>query len=233
MTTTASGLGFAGAATERCIAFDTATGHQLWSFQTGHQIAAGASIYEDHGKEFVAITVGGTPTSSFGGTASQLQVFALDAISVQSTAPQLRPQIGARRFLRAADAVPPLSSEPHTVSVLAVVVFGPHGDPNIDGTSHGGMTVIVPPGSGAPTSRSATCDGCPRRALPWCARRLGPRRRHARLRGATSSGSTAGVGYSHFTASASAITLTGPTVASRAAGGEWIPRRRALDVAAR
>src|SRR5262249_16779521 len=50
--------------------------------------AAGASIYSINGVEFVAITVGGTTTSSNGGTvASQLQVFNIGGSQKQSTGP--------------------------------------------------------------------------------------------------------------------------------------------------
>ncbi len=77
VTTTDSGLGFAGDGDGVLRAFDLKTGKVLWTFQTGAQIAAGPSLYSVGGKEYVAITVGGTPTSSSGGTASQLQVFAL------------------------------------------------------------------------------------------------------------------------------------------------------------
>jgi alcohol dehydrogenase (cytochrome c) len=87
VTTTASGLGFAGGGDGNLRAFDAQTGKVLWTFQTGHQIAAGPSIYSVNGTEYVAITVGGTPTSSAGGTATQLQVFALGGSSSQSTAP--------------------------------------------------------------------------------------------------------------------------------------------------
>ena len=77
VTTTASGLGFAGGGDGVLRAFDTKTGTVLWHFQTGHQIAAGASIFAAGGKEYVAITSGGTPTSSNGGFASVLDVFAI------------------------------------------------------------------------------------------------------------------------------------------------------------
>ena len=77
VTTTDSGLGFAGGGDGVLRAFDVKTGKVLWTFQTGHPIAAGPSIYSVGGIEYVAITVGGTPTSSNGGTATQLQVFAL------------------------------------------------------------------------------------------------------------------------------------------------------------
>src|SRR5207249_4454031 len=54
-------------------------------FQTGRQIASGPSVYAVDGKEYVAVTVGGTVTSSSGGTvASQLQVFALGGSQTQS-----------------------------------------------------------------------------------------------------------------------------------------------------
>ena len=77
VSTTDSGLGFAGGGDGVLRAFDVKTGKVLWTFQTGHPIAAGPSIYSVGGTEYVAITVGGTPTSSNGGTATQLQVFAL------------------------------------------------------------------------------------------------------------------------------------------------------------
>jgi alcohol dehydrogenase (cytochrome c) len=89
VTTTASGLGFAGGGDGVLRAFDTKTGKVLWRFQTGFQIAAGPSIYAVAGKEYVGIAVGGTPTSSNGGTvASQVQVFALGGSSAQSPPPK-------------------------------------------------------------------------------------------------------------------------------------------------
>ena len=87
VTTTASGLGFAGGGDGVLRAFAVNTGQILWTFQTGHQIAAGPSLYTVNGTEYLAITVGGTPTSSGGGTATQLQVFALGASPAQSKAP--------------------------------------------------------------------------------------------------------------------------------------------------
>ena len=89
VTTTASGLGFAGGGDGNLRAFDLKTGTVLWTFQTGAQIASGPTVFEAGGKEYVAITVGGTPTSSNGGTASQLQVFAIGGASTQSTPPKL------------------------------------------------------------------------------------------------------------------------------------------------
>jgi PQQ-dependent dehydrogenase (methanol/ethanol family) len=89
VTTTASGLGFAGGGDGNLRAFDLKTGKILWTFQTGAQIASGPTIFSAAGKEYVAITVGGTPTSSNGGTASQLQVFAIGGASTQSPGPKL------------------------------------------------------------------------------------------------------------------------------------------------
>jgi alcohol dehydrogenase (cytochrome c) len=79
ITTTESGLGFAGGGDGVLRAFNLKTGKVLWTFDTGAPIAAGASVFSIGGKEYVAITVGGTPTSSNGGTVSKLMVFALDA----------------------------------------------------------------------------------------------------------------------------------------------------------
>jgi outer membrane protein assembly factor BamB len=84
-TTTAGGVGFVGGGDGYLRAFDVKSGEVLWKFQTGRQIAAGPTVYSVGGKEYVAVTVGGTVTSSNGGTvASQLQVFALGGSQTQS-----------------------------------------------------------------------------------------------------------------------------------------------------
>lgn len=87
VTTTAAGIGFAGGGDGVLRAFDTRNGDVLWRFQTGNQIAAGPSVFAIDGKQYIAITVGGTPTSSAGGTATKLQVFALGASQQQSPPP--------------------------------------------------------------------------------------------------------------------------------------------------
>jgi PQQ-dependent dehydrogenase (methanol/ethanol family) len=108
VTTTDSGLGFAGGGDGNLRAFDVKTGKVLWTFQTGFQIASGPSIYSVDGKEYVAIGVGGTATSSGGGTvASQVQAFALGGSAAQSPAPRiLGPMI--RSTPAAADTAAPL-----------------------------------------------------------------------------------------------------------------------------
>lgn len=89
-TTTASGLGFDGGGDGVFRAFDAKTGQVLWSFQTGYQIADGPSVYSVNGVEFVAIAVGGTATSSGGGTlASQIQVFGLGGSGTQPPPPTI------------------------------------------------------------------------------------------------------------------------------------------------
>ena len=115
VTTTASGLGFVGGGDGNLRAFDAKSGSVLWKFQTGRQIAAAPTVYSANGTEYVAITVGGTVTSSNGGTvASQLQVFSLGGSSTQSpaftiafqeptTAPQ-RVEASAASAVRAAPA---------------------------------------------------------------------------------------------------------------------------------
>ena len=87
VTVTASGLGFAGGGDGVLRAFDLTNGKVLWTFQTGRQIAAGPTIFTADGKEYIAITVGGTPTSSGGGLASQLQVFAIGGSKTESPKP--------------------------------------------------------------------------------------------------------------------------------------------------
>jgi alcohol dehydrogenase (cytochrome c) len=97
VSTTATGIGFAGGGDGVLRAFDTKTGKILWKFQTGHQIAAGPTIFESDGKEYIAISVGGTPTSSNGGVFSQLQVFGIGGSQSESPPPQLdrRPAFAA------------------------------------------------------------------------------------------------------------------------------------------
>jgi PQQ-dependent dehydrogenase (methanol/ethanol family) len=102
VTTTDSGLGFAGGGDGNLRAFDLKSGKVLWSFQTGHQIAAGPSIYSVDGKEYIAITSGGTPTSSNGGIASELQIFALGGSSSESKPPTLSVSAASSRSLLAA-----------------------------------------------------------------------------------------------------------------------------------
>jgi alcohol dehydrogenase (cytochrome c) len=87
VTTTASGLGFAGGGDGVLRAFDLRNGRILWSFQTGNQIAAGPTIFAVAGRQYVAISSGGTPTSSNGGTATKLHVFALGGSKDESPPP--------------------------------------------------------------------------------------------------------------------------------------------------
>jgi alcohol dehydrogenase (cytochrome c) len=99
VTTTDGGVGFAGGGDGMLRAFDAKTGKVLWTFQCGAPIASGPSVYSVNGKEFVAITVGGTPTSSNGGTLSLLQVFALGGTTTESTSQQAPRALRAERKL--------------------------------------------------------------------------------------------------------------------------------------
>ena len=100
VTTTASGLGFAGGGDGVLRAFDLRNGKVLWTFKTGNPIASGPTVFAAGGREYVAVTVGGTPTSSNGGTVSQLFVFTLGTgpttRTTESVGPGLsRPVTGA------------------------------------------------------------------------------------------------------------------------------------------
>jgi alcohol dehydrogenase (cytochrome c) len=108
VSTTASGLGFAGGGDGVLRAFNTKTGKVLWTFQTGHQIASGPSIFSVAGKQYVAITSGGTPTSSSGGTATELQVFTLGASQKESPPP----------FLASARAATAQAEQPRTQATV-------------------------------------------------------------------------------------------------------------------
>jgi PQQ-dependent dehydrogenase (methanol/ethanol family) len=97
---TASGLGFAGGGDGLLRAFDLKTGKVLWKFDTGRPIASGPTIFSSGGKEYIAVTVGGTPTSSNGGLVSLMSVFSLPGKSKFSAAPA--------KASRAAASVPSL-----------------------------------------------------------------------------------------------------------------------------
>jgi glucose dehydrogenase len=146
VTTTASGLAFAGGGDGVLRALDTQTGNLLWSFQTGFQIAAAPSIYEAGGKEYLALTVGGTPTSSFGGTASQLQVFTIGASASQSPAPALRPSGPAPGSVGAPPAYLSLGAEPHTLELQVVAAADASGSGTLNGSRDGAMSLRVPAG---------------------------------------------------------------------------------------
>jgi PQQ-dependent dehydrogenase (methanol/ethanol family) len=113
VSTTDSGLGFAGGGDGVLRAFDVKNGKVLWSFQTGHQIAAGPAIYSVDGKQYIAVTSGGTPTSSNGGIASELQIFALGGSKTESK-PPLR--------TLAASAAPVVQATPQAVAAPVVRV---------------------------------------------------------------------------------------------------------------
>ena len=91
VTTTASGLGFAGGGDGVLRAFDLRNGKVLWTFKTGNPIASGPTLFAAGGREYVAVTVGGTPTSSNGGTVSQLFVFTLGQNTTARTTESVRP----------------------------------------------------------------------------------------------------------------------------------------------
>ncbi|HVW89924.1 MAG TPA: PQQ-binding-like beta-propeller repeat protein, partial [Gaiellaceae bacterium] len=130
-TLTASGIGFVGGGDGVLRAFDAKTGKVLWKFQTGYQIADGPSIYSVGGKEYIAIGVGGTPTSSGGGIqASQVQVFALGGSSTESKPPALPDLRADRSTASAASAVVPArkpAAARHASASAAAKVTGPSG----------------------------------------------------------------------------------------------------------
>ena len=100
---TASGIGFAGGGDGNLRAFDLKTGKLLWKFQTGRQIAAGPAIYSVDGKEYIAITIGGSPTSSNGGVLPGLMVFGLGGDKTEFPPPNNLPRVPQRAERRRAD----------------------------------------------------------------------------------------------------------------------------------
>jgi PQQ-dependent dehydrogenase (methanol/ethanol family) len=129
-TLTASGIGFVGGGDGVLRAFNAKTGKVLWTFQTGFQIADGPSIYSVNGTQYLAIGVGGTPTSSGGGTAaSQVQVFALGGSKTESKPPVIadtrQPSSASSAQAPAAKAAP--TRVRRTSASAAAKVTGPSG----------------------------------------------------------------------------------------------------------
>jgi alcohol dehydrogenase (cytochrome c) len=224
VTTTASGVGFAGGGDGVLRAFDTKTGNVLWSFQTGYQIASAPSIYEVKGNEYVAITIGGTPTSSYGGTASQLMVFALKGDPQQLPAPPLRPPGTGPGFLSEPPQFLSLAAEPHTLELQVVASLNaPDGAATLDGTSNGSMTVRIPQGWRVNVSfanHAATrTDAVALVSLVGTSPQPGA----PAFSGAeTPDAPASGIAYFHFTASHEGSYAIASTASGRAAAGEWI-----------
>jgi alcohol dehydrogenase (cytochrome c) len=110
VTVTASGLGFAGGGDGMVRAFALKTGKVLWKFDVGRPVASGPTIFSAGGKEYIAVTVGGTPTSSNGGLAALLSVFALPGKSKFAAAPSTQ---------RASAAVVPRTKAPARATLAA------------------------------------------------------------------------------------------------------------------
>jgi hypothetical protein len=219
VTTTDTGLAFAGGGDGNLLALDTSTGNVLWSFQTGHQIAAGPAIYEADGHENIAVTVGGTATSSFGGTASELEVFSLKGSTTPYPAPPITPA-----NLKLGSANPPpfylsLAPQVHTLRLLVVASQGSgEGADTLDGTSHGTMTVDVPQGwhvnvtaANEATTRS---DSLAVVSAPGGTQPV--------FKGAAASVPASGQTYFAFTASNEGQYVLAGTAGGRGAAGEWI-----------
>lgn len=144
-TSTASGLVFVGGGDGVLRAFDSKTGKVLWSFQTGAQIAAAPVVYSAGGTEYVAVNVGGTPTSSFGGTStSRLDVFKLGATGKPSAAPRLTAALPTATTTPTASLT--LDTKAKTVRLQLVAEKNASGTGYLDGLTAGGTAVTVPQG---------------------------------------------------------------------------------------
>ncbi len=227
ITTTASGLTFAGGGDGVIRALETRTGHVLWSFQTGYQIASGPSVYAIGGKEYIAITTGGTFTSSYGGTASRLDVFTLGADLEQSPSPAIRPS-GALPGL-AAESTQFLAAtpDPHTLSLQVIASFkNPGGATRLNGLPSSALTFQIPKGwrvkvTFANHSRK-NADGI---AVVDAAEATSPQKAafpDAATPGGGADVPAGGVAYFEFTAGREGKYAIASTAPGRAAKGEWV-----------
>ena len=154
VTTTASGLGFAGGGDGVLRAFDLKTGRVLWRFQTGAPIAAGPTLYLNGGKEYLAITVGGTPTSSNGGTLAELQVFAIGGSQNPSPAPS-----AITRAAFAAEDAPRVLSTPSAPQAVRASVAAATGGARIATVGPIRVRAWLPSGDNTETARGRLLVG--------------------------------------------------------------------------
>lgn len=156
VSTTASGLAFAGGGDGYLRAFDAETGAILWQFQTGAPIAVAPVIYEVNGIEYVAVTVGGTSTSSGGGKVSQIEAFAIGGDPMQFGTPGVAAggQTPEEILQRATQEQPELSqfisldeTNPKLVHLTVYAAFdSTNGGLNFNGYANGDATYTVPAG---------------------------------------------------------------------------------------
>jgi alcohol dehydrogenase (cytochrome c) len=226
VTTTSNGLAFVGGGDGVLRAVDTKTGAVLWQFQTGYQIAAGPSIYEVGGKQYLAITTGGTFTSSFGGTASRLDVFALGGDQTQSPAPVLTPPplSTTKTFIVQPTQYFGLGKDSRTVTLQAVTDV--NGKPLLNGWSGGRQVQVTIPKDWTVDVTFANHDTKSAQGLA-----IVPLAGAAPAVGGTpafSGGSTAqpvppgGVGYFAFRSGKQGSYALASTSPGRAAAGQWI-----------
>ena len=147
ITTTASGLLFAGGSDGVLRALDAESGKVLWTFQTGAQIASAPTIYELDGKEYLAITSGGTFTHANGGKRSKLEVFALGGDTTQSAAPDVTAPAAPAQEQPSEQQYLSFGSQPKTLELTLVGAQGAAaGGMNFNGYSRGAMVARVPRG---------------------------------------------------------------------------------------
>jgi alcohol dehydrogenase (cytochrome c) len=113
---TGGGLVFVGRADGRLTAVDSSTGQQLWEFQTGAGMHAGASTFERGGKQYVIAYSGGNALIG-SGRGDSVWLFALDG-----TLPEAAPYSGPRQTY----VVPPTPTElPVATTAPAVAAVSP------------------------------------------------------------------------------------------------------------
>jgi sulfocyanin len=151
--TTSTGLVFAGGGDGVLRALDITTGKQLWSYQTGQQIAAPPVIYELDGHEYVAVALGGTFTSSNGPNGSKVMAFELGGKASTFKAPDVKPAPAQEQAAatKSTGLSQYLHADPNEPGALELVMLasktGAAGGMNFNGYAHGDMTVTIPAGT--------------------------------------------------------------------------------------
>jgi PQQ-dependent dehydrogenase (methanol/ethanol family) len=227
VTSTKNGLLFAGGGDGNLRALDARTGKVLWKFQTGAQISSGVTLYMAGGSEYVAVPIGGTFTSSLGGTANKLMVFKLNGSKKQFKAPVTVSKSAAPQARTPAIDYLTLGSAPNTFNAKLNAAQGPAGGGlNFNGYNRGGMTMTVPEGSTVEVTFRNVAVQSPHSAIITSVAGVKqltgqkpafPGAQSARPR----SGITSGTLYFSFVASKQGTYALICGVAGHAIGGQW------------
>jgi alcohol dehydrogenase (cytochrome c) len=152
-TDSGNGIAYYGDGDGTLNAMDIKTGDNIWKFQTGAPLAAAPSIFNQGGKDYLAIAVGGG-SSSGGGHVSKLMVFAIGGDKTEQPAPINSGSDTGSHSTASNDASAAkegtwlaLNKAAKTVDLLLIGAYnGAQSGMNFNGYANGDMKITIPNG---------------------------------------------------------------------------------------